>query len=242
MFDLITGSAVRPLREGAPGSRTVSLVVHAAVIALIVGIPLLQVTAELPEVPTIMAFVVATPAPPPPPPPPLATARPATHAAPKPAGAFVAPVEVPSDVTPEATTGNTGALAAVDSGVEGGVEGGVPGGALGGVVGGLVPPAPPPPPPPPAAPPAPVRIGGLLTAPALLHRVEPIYPDLAIAAQVTGMVILEAVVDTHGCVDSVTVLRSPNRILERPAVDAAKQWRYTPLVLNGIPTPFELTI
>jgi protein TonB len=121
------------------------------------------------------------------------------------------------------------------------VEGGVLGGIVGGLVGTVT--APPPPPLPPApAPRGPVRIGGQLTAPALLKRVEPIYPDLASAAQLTGLVILEATVGADGCVESVRVLRSRHPFLDKAAVDALKQWQYTPLVLNAIPTPFVLTV
>jgi protein TonB len=56
------------------------------------------------------------------------------------------------------------------------------------------------------------------------------------------MVILEAVVDSTGCVESVKVLRSVHSLLDREAVAALKQWQYTPLVLNGLPTPFVLTV
>ena len=91
-------------------------------------------------------------------------------------------------------------------------------------------------------PPAPVRIGGQIMAPALLHRVEPIYPAIAAAAQVTGLVILEAVVAADGCVQSVKVLRSRHPLLDKAAVNALEEWRYSPLVLNGIPTPFVLTV
>ena len=87
-----------------------------------------------------------------------------------------------------------------------------------------------------------MRIGGQITAPALVHRVEPTYPGIAVAAQVTGMVILEAVVDTEGCVESVKVLRPVNLVLDHAAVEALKQWRYSPLILNGVPTSFVLTV
>jgi len=117
------------------------------------------------------------------------------------------------------------------------VEGGVPGG----VVGGIISPAPPPPTPPPA-PVVPVRVGGQISTPALVHRVEPVYPKIAAEAHVTGMVILEAIVGTDGCVESVKVLRSRHVLLDNAAMDALKQWRYTPLILNGMPTPFVLTV
>ena len=125
---------------------------------------------------------------------------------------------------------------------EGGIEGGVIGGTPGGIVGGLVdaPPLPPPPPPPPA-PRGPVRIGGQISAPELLLRVEPTYPDIAVMAKVTGTVILEAIVATDGSVQAVKVLRGV-KFLDGAAIDAVKQWRYKPLVLNGVPTSFVLTV
>ena len=95
--------------------------------------------------------------------------------------------------------------------------------------------------PPPPAPTQPVRVGGQIQVPKLVKRVEPIYPDFAIAADVTGMVILEAIVDGSGSVQSVRVLRSV-KLLDAAAVDAVKQWRYEPLSLNGVTTPFILTV
>ena len=121
----------------------------------------------------------------------------------------------------------------------------MPGGVTGGVVGGILsstPPPPPPPPPPAPVPRAPVRIGGQITAPALLHRVEPTYPEMAQFAQLSGMVILEAVVGTDGCVESVRILRSRHLLLDKASEEALLQWRYSPLVLNGIPTSFVLTV
>src|SRR4029453_9206508 len=105
-------------------------------------------------------------------------------------------------------------------------------------------PPPPPPPPPPAPAPKPtlpVRIGGNINAPALLKRVEPTYPDVALMAKVSGMVILEAVVGADGSVESVKILRSI-KFLDNAAIEAVKQGKYSPLILNGIPTPFVLTV
>jgi protein TonB len=74
-----------------------------------------------------------------------------------------------------------------------------------------------------------------------MTRVEPIYPDVALLAKVGGMVILEAVVRADGSVESVKVLRSV-KFLDGAAIEAVKQWKYSPLVLNGVPTPFVLTV
>ena len=87
-----------------------------------------------------------------------------------------------------------------------------------------------------------MRVGGQITTPTLVKRVEPIYPELAASAQLTGIVILEATVGTDGCVDTVKVLRSRHPFLDHASVDALKQWQYSPLVLNGIKTPFVVTV
>jgi protein TonB len=200
---------------------------------------MLYVTDHLPEIPTMMAFVAAPPSPPPPPPPP----PPPAAAKPKPVetrpeakptqNQFLAPVEEPAKI---------GELPDDEGlqGVPGGVEGGIPGGVVGGVVGGL--PEAPPPPPPPPAPKGPVRIGGQINPPQLVKRVEPVYPQLAVNAHVQGVVILEATVDEEGAVREVRLLRSANPLLDREAEIALRQWRYSPLVLNGTRVPFVLTV
>jgi hypothetical protein len=56
MFDLITQSGNRPFRERAAGSKAVSVTVHAVVITLIVGVPLLRSARELPIVPQSLSL------------------------------------------------------------------------------------------------------------------------------------------------------------------------------------------
>jgi protein TonB len=244
MFDLIQGTVDRPFHEGKPAPAAVSIFVHVTVLGFVFAVPFLYVTNQLPEVPAVMAFVAGAeapiPAPPPPPPPPAPAAKPmqapASTKSIATSSPSVAPLQAPAEITsePPATEVTT------DS--EGGVEGGVIGGVAGGVVSGLVTSVPAPPPPPPQPPSAgPVRIGGQIKAPALLHRVEPVYPDVAVLAKVTGVVILEATVDIDGAVTSVRVLQSRG-VLDRAAIGAVKQWQYSPLVLNGIPTSFVLTV
>lgn len=211
----------------------VSLAVHVVLIALVLLIPIL--TYNVLPVPSegTRAFFVAPPEaapPPPPPPPPPAGARavPRAPAAPiPPPGEFVAPTEVPDAIRPE-----QGLDVALTGGVPGGVEGGVPGGVLGGIVGGLATP-----PPPPVA----VRVGGQIKAPKLVHVVPPVYPDLAAQARLTAVVIAEALVDTTGRVREVKILRGAP-MFDEAATLAVKQWRYQPLLLNGVPTEFILTV
>lgn len=230
MFDLVTGKAVHiPRTSGV--SIVVSMAAQIAVVGLLILIPALWVTDQLPKVSTMMAFVAPAPPPPAPPPPPPAPAR-TLAARPAPTTGATAPVTAPSQITPEVATSGS------EEGVLGGVVGGVPSGISGGIVGGFEI-APPPPPPP--APRVPVRIGGQILQPALVHRVEPTYPAIAVAAHVEGTVIIEAIVDEQGRVENVRVLRSV-KLLDNAAMEAVKEWRYRPLLLNDRPSPFVLTV
>ena len=241
MFELFGGD-----RRRAPhGEKTpllISTAAHLILIAVLIIAPLMYVNGDLPEVPDMVAFVVsaAPPAPPPPPPPPRAskTAEARVVKSQPPTRVQAAPVEAPTTIPEKEPPIESG----TDDGVPGGVEGGVPGGVVGGIVGGLLTTGlPPPAPPAPSVERAPVRIGGEVTAPALLERVEPDYPPLAVRAQVQGMVILEAVVDRDGRVEDVRVLRSIP-LLDSAAVAAVRKWRYSPLLLNGQPERFVLTV
>ena len=140
-----------------------------------------------------------------------------------------APVQAPSTIKPESGL-NTGL-----EGVAGGVEGGVPGGVVGGVVGGL-PEAPPPPPPQ-----APVRVGGNIKPPTKTRDVKPVYPAIAQSARVQGVVIIEATIGPDGRVKDAKVLRSIP-LLDQAALDAVKQWEFTPTLLNGVPVPVIMTV
>jgi len=211
----------------------ISLALHLLGAFLIVIVPILQ-PAELPEPTSVVkAFFVepqAAPPPPPPPPPPAPKAavakpipKPVLEEAPK----FVAPVAVPEEVKPE-----EGIDLGVEGGVPGGVEGGVPGGVVGGVVGGI-PDAP--------APVQAVRVGGQIKEPKKLKNVPPVYPDIARAARVQGVVILECTISPQGKVTDVKVLRGIP-LLDAAAQDAVKQWVYTPTLLNGVPVPVIMTV
>ncbi len=239
MFDLVTGSAAH-----IPARPTVPLMVSTALqvtLAAAIVVPLLFATGALPQPPVMMAFVAAPPAPPPPPPPPPAPPPPAKRVPPPPQPGpttrpALAPVEAPREIVPEPV--DTGG----EEGVPGGVEGGIPGGVLAGVVGGIPDMPLPPPPPPPAPRRDPVRVGGQIQQPTLLRRVEPIYPAVAVHAHVEGVVILEAVVDRQGQVEDVRVLRTAGALLDHAAMAAVRQWQYSPVLLNGIPERFVLTV
>ena len=100
---------------------------------------------------------------------------------------------------------------------------------------------PPPPPPPPPPPTKPVRLHAGIQAPVKIANVNPIYPPLAQATHVKGYVILEAIIDERGAVKGVSVLKSIP-LLDQAAVDAVKQWRFTPARLNSQPVPVVMTV
>jgi protein TonB len=80
-----------------------------------------------------------------------------------------------------------------------------------------------------------------MKAPLKIVHVAPVYPAIARSARVQGVVILEAVLDVKGRVESVRVLRSIP-LLDQAAVDAVQQWRFTPALLNNEPVPVVMTV
>jgi protein TonB len=96
-------------------------------------------------------------------------------------------------------------------------------------------------PPPPPEPVAPIRLHSGMKAPVKVVDVPPIYPAISRNAHIQGVVILEAVLDAKGHVESVRVLRSVPT-LDQAAVDAVQQWRFTPALLNGQPVPVVMTV
>ena len=121
-----------------------------------------------------------------------------------------------------------GVLGGVMGGVEGGIEGGVAGEVepvRGGVVGKV----------------EPVPAKGDIKPPRLIKMVDPVYPEIARKTQVEGLVILEAITDKYGRVESVRVLRSIP-LLDQAAVDAVKQWVYEPTVIDGKPRGVIFTV
>ena len=80
----------------------------------------------------------------------------------------------------------------------------------------------------------PVRVGGNVPPPRKTWNVTPEYPRLARLRRIQGIVILEVTVDRQGEVSSVSVLRSAEG-LDDAAVEAVRQWRYEPTMVNGRP-------
>jgi protein TonB len=89
--------------------------------------------------------------------------------------------------------------------------------------------------------PSQVRVGGDIKEPKKIKDVKPVYPEAAKAAGVQGIVIIETRIATDGTVNEAKVLRSVPE-LDRAAIDAVMQWKYTPTLLNGQPVEVIMTV
>jgi TonB family protein len=135
------------------------------------------------------------------------------------------------------STGVGGGVAAgVEGGVKGGVSGGIEGGVVGGVLGGVA-----------GAQDLKsfegdaVRAVGEIKPPKLIKQVNPVYPEEARKTGVEGVVILEAKADEQGNVVDARVLRSIP-VLDQAALNAVKQWKYEPMVVDGKPRKVLFTV
>jgi TonB family protein len=80
-----------------------------------------------------------------------------------------------------------------------------------------------------------LRIGGEAEEAKLINKVQPVYPTAAKAAGVRGKVLLDAVISANGVPQEIRVISSPSDDLTQSALDAVRQWRYSPTLLNGQP-------
>jgi len=218
-----------------------SFFLEAILLGVLVLIPL-WFTDVLPKQ-QLLTFLEAPPPPPPPPP-----------AAPAPTAVRV--VKVTSDLangqlrTPTSIPAKVRMIKEDDApppdvtgGVVGGVPGGVPGGQLGGVIGGIVSSASNVAAAPNLSKPVPqrVRVSQGVSKGLLISRIEPTYPPIARAAHIQGVVVLTAIIDKDGNIQNLQVV-SGHPMLVPAAIEAVKQWRYKPFLLNGQPLEVETAV
>jgi protein TonB len=254
-----TKSLARPIRykalfadsllEASGGQRRqrtwatfVSLVLQCLLVSVLVLVPL-WFTDVLPRQ-QLVTFLVAPPPPPPPPPSASAAVKVMKVATDIVNGQLRTPSRIPEKVQmikeaeappPIATTG----------GVVGGVPGGIPGGQLGGVIGGIISASSSLAMVPKLAKPAPtvqrVRVSQGVTKGLVVYRVEPTYPPVAQQARIQGVVVLTAIIDKNGNIQNLRLV-SGHPMLTPVAINAVKQWRYKPFLLNGQPVEVETTV
>jgi len=238
MFDDLVISSAQPKRTNSVWTVALSTIIQVVIVIVMILIPLIY-TEALPKQ-MLTTFLVAPAPPPPPPPPPAAVQRVV-----KPVarlihnGQMMAPTVIPKrvemikeeELPPD--IGNVGVVGGVPGGIAGGSAGGVLGGIIGGAGSGM--------PPPPKSAPSRIRVGGNVQAASLVRKVDPIYPPIAKTAHISGTVVLHAIIGKDGSVQNLEYVNGPP-LLMKAAMDAIKQWRYKPTMLNGEPVEVDTTI
>jgi TonB family protein len=80
-----------------------------------------------------------------------------------------------------------------------------------------------------------IRVKGDVAEANLIRKVQPVYPAAAKAAHVQGTVLLQMIILKDGTPGEITVTSSPSNDLSQASIDAVRQWRYRPILLNGQP-------
>ena len=225
------------LRTKRGWTSIVSFAIQFMIIGVMVLIPLIF-TEALPKS-VQLGFLVAPPPPPPPPPPAAAPVKIVkviqTDII---NGQLRTPTKIPQkvqmikeDEAPPPVMATTG--------VVGGVPGGVPGGSMGGVMGSIL--ATTNMPAPKIATPQRVRVSSGVQSGLLIRKVPPAYPPLARQARIQGTVILQAQISKDGNIENLQLI-SGHPMLAPAAIEAVKQWKYKPYLLNGEPVEVETTV
>jgi TonB family protein len=86
-----------------------------------------------------------------------------------------------------------------------------------------------------------VRISAGVSTALLIKKVQPQYPSNAMQSRVQGQVVLQARIDKEGNVEDLTLI-SGDPLLAPAALEAVKQWKYKPYLLNGQPVKVETQV
>jgi protein TonB len=215
---------------------TFAIILEIALIGIMVLMPLIF-TEALPKQ-QLMTFLVAPPPPPPPPPPAAAPVKIVKQIQTDIVnGALRTPTKIPQKI--QMIKEDEAPPAMASAGVVGGVPGGIPGGQMGGVIGGII--SSTPVAVPKVATPQRVRVSQGVVSGLKVRDVKPNYPPLARQARIQGTVVLHAVISKDGSIENLTLV-SGHPMLAPAAIDAVKQWKYKPYLLNGEPVEVDTEV
>jgi protein TonB len=215
----------------------VSFIIQIGIVGVMVLIPLIF-TEALPK--GQMMFLLVAPPPPPPPPPPAAAVVQHVKVIQTDIvnGELRTPTKIPQKVKMiQEDEAPPPSMAA--TGVVGGVPGGVPGGSMGGVIGSVL--SSTPVAVPKIATPQRVRVSSGVSTGLLIRKVPPTYPPLARQARIQGVVVLQAQISKDGTIQNLQLI-SGHPMLAPAAIEAVKQWRYKPYLLNGEPVEVDTQV
>ncbi|MGA2344971.1 MAG: TonB family protein [Candidatus Sulfotelmatobacter sp.] len=214
----------------------VAFVFEFMIIGVMVLIPLIF-TEALPK--GQMMFLLVAPPPPPPPPPPAAAAVQHVKVIQTDIvnGELRTPTKIPQKV--KMIQEDEAPPAMASTGVVGGVPGGIPGGSMGGVIGSVL--SSTPTVAPHIATPQRVRVSSGVSSGLLIRKVNPTYPPLARQARIQGTVVLQAQISKDGSIENLQLI-SGHPMLAPAAIEAVKQWKYKPYLLNGEPVEVDTQV
>lgn len=211
-----------------------AVVLQIGIIIVMILIPLMF-TEALPKAMT-MTFLAAPPPPPPPPPP----AAPVKVVKVVETDVVNNQLRTPTKIPKKVEMIKEEEAPPPQAGVVGGVPGGVPGGSMGGVMGSII--GSTPTAIPKVATPQRVRVSAGVTQGLKIKNVNPVYPQMAKIARVQGPVVLAAVIGKDGSIQNLHVLSTASPLLNQAAIDAVREWRYRPYILNGEPVEVDTQI
>ncbi len=224
MFDRLVVSGATAAKTHRRWTVALSAAAQSVLLCVLILVPLIY-TEALPSV-MLKTMLVA---PPPPPAPPVVVPR-ATRARIVPLTTITAPTHIPPKIATE-----------VDEPPVFYVQGAQASGAESDALDDLLRPADPAKPLAVEQPAQRIPVGGAVEAALLTNRVVPQYPPIAITARVSGTVVLHAIIAKDGTVQELTYVSGPP-LLIGAAMEAVRQWRYRPTLLNSMPVEVETTI
>jgi periplasmic protein TonB len=230
MFEDSTFESTGRIHTHSRGWMIAALLFNGSILLVLILVPLIYPDA-LPRVG--IPFLMEAPPPPPATPPPMkpqiaqvAPARSELFA-----GRPLAPPRIPTGIfrpsTPEPVGTETVATWNSDSGVPGSVSDAFRSHSASPVVR--------------QAPQGPAHISSGVMAGQLIYKVAPVYPPIGLAARVEGTIVLQATISKSGTIENLRVVSGPP-MLRQAAIDAVKQWRYRPYVLDGQTVEVETTV
>lgn len=215
----------------------IAFILQIGIIVVMILIPLIF-TEALPRT-QLMTFLVAPPPPPPPPPPAAAPVKIVKQIQTDIInGELRTPTKIPKKVEMIKEDEAPPPVMA-SAGVVGGVPGGVPGGSMGGVIGSVL--SSTPTVAPKIATPQRIRVSSGVVSGLLVRKVAPVYPPLARQARIQGTVLLQAEISKEGSIINLQLI-SGHPMLAPAAIEAVKQWKYRPYLLNGEPVEVETQV
>ncbi len=225
MFNRLVISGAKGIKTHKPWTVALSAIVQVVIVLVLILVPLIYTEALDPR---LAAMSLIAPPPPPQPPSPPSVVK-AVKVRIVQLSKLVAPTSIPSRISivtndPPAiySTGDTSAPSGTDSNLIDILRSAAP-------------------PPPKPVPPQRIRVGGYVEAGARINNVAPEYPAIAKVAHISGTVVLHALIAKDGTIEQLEYVSGPP-MLVKAAMDAVKQWRYKPYLLNGDPVEVETTI